>query len=304
LKAGATRILRFMPASVTTVAKFVPLFPGIYLILPHGALADDKSQYNLFNPTPPSLMREFEPDRPDLTDSAFTVDAGHIQVEADISNYSLSRPDSDKAVTDTFLFAPTEFRIGVTNNAELDVLVQPFKAVRTRSTEQTPDAWDVGTDVLEVSARFNLVGNDAFERPGAWAVGLKPFVEIPTTRNAVSEENVEGGLVIPFAIKLTQKLEAELMTEYDIIKNSERSGYHVEYFNSGSLTYRLTRVISPYIEAATILGGDEPTGPVVIVGTGVLFELSENFSIDFASNIGITGASDRVNLVVGLAKRF
>ncbi len=141
-------------------------------------------------------MREFEPDRPDPADSAFTVDAGHIQVEADISNYSRSRPDSDKAVADTFFFAPTEFRIGVTNNAELDILMQPFKAVRTHSVEQTLDSWDVGADALEVSARFNLIGNDAFERPGAWAMGLKPFVEIPTARGGVGEENVEGGLVV------------------------------------------------------------------------------------------------------------
>jgi hypothetical protein len=60
------------------------------------AACADKGQYNLFNPTPTDCMREFEPDRPDLTDNPFTVDAGHVQFEADLFNYSLSRPDSAK----------------------------------------------------------------------------------------------------------------------------------------------------------------------------------------------------------------
>ena len=37
----------------------------------------DKSSYNLFNPVPENLMRDLSPDRPDVTESPFTVDAGH-----------------------------------------------------------------------------------------------------------------------------------------------------------------------------------------------------------------------------------
>ena len=34
----------------------------------------DKSQFNLFNPTPAALMRAMSTDRPDTTESAYTVD--------------------------------------------------------------------------------------------------------------------------------------------------------------------------------------------------------------------------------------
>lgn len=297
-----------MPNGSMTVSKRLSLLLAAGMLPSHGALAIepqvDKSQYNLFNPTPPRLMRELEPDRPDLTDSPFTVDAGHVQLETDLLNYTRSRPDRDKTVTEEFLFGPTEIRIGITNSAELDLLVQPFNAVRTHFAEPIMDTWEAGPDVLEISARFNLLGNDAFDRPGAIAVGLKPFVEVPTVRNGVGNENVEGGLVIPIAIKLAEKIEAELMTEYDLVKSEEESGYHVEYFNSASLTYELTPAVTTYIEAATVFGGKDPGGPVVILGAGVLFELSKNFAIDFASNFGITETSDRINLVVGLTKRF
>src|SRR5258707_15821817 len=43
----------------------------------------DKSGYTLFNPTPREYMRAFTTDRPDLTESPFTVDAGHFQLEMD-----------------------------------------------------------------------------------------------------------------------------------------------------------------------------------------------------------------------------
>src|SRR5688572_5942243 len=40
-----------------------------------------KSHYHLFNPTPRAQMREMSTDRPDQTESPYTVDAGHVQVE-------------------------------------------------------------------------------------------------------------------------------------------------------------------------------------------------------------------------------
>jgi hypothetical protein len=39
----------------------------------------DKSAFSLFNPTPRELMREMSTDRPDTTESPYTVDAGHFQ---------------------------------------------------------------------------------------------------------------------------------------------------------------------------------------------------------------------------------
>lgn len=262
----------------------------------------DKSQYNLFNPTPPSLMREFEPDRPDLTDNPFTVDAGHVQLEADLVNYTRSRPDEDGTVTEKFLFGATDIRVGITNYAEVDFLVQPINAVRMHFVD-SPDDWNAGPDALEIGAKINIYGNDTFEIPGATALGIRPFIEIPTVRNGVGEEDVEGGVSGLFAIKLTERAELELMTEFDFIKNEGRSGYHVEYFNSGTFSYEWTSALSTYFEVATIFGVEGPSD-IVILGTGVLYMLGPNTQLDFGSNFGVTRASDRFNPFIGLTKRF
>jgi hypothetical protein len=47
----------------------------------------DKSGYHLFRPTPRELMRELSTDRPDQTESAYTVDAGHVQLEGCIQRH-------------------------------------------------------------------------------------------------------------------------------------------------------------------------------------------------------------------------
>jgi hypothetical protein len=45
----------------------------------------DKWQYHLLRPTPAELIPEMSTDRPDKTESPYTVDAGHFQVELDVS---------------------------------------------------------------------------------------------------------------------------------------------------------------------------------------------------------------------------
>jgi hypothetical protein len=124
----------------------------------NSAACSEKDQYSLFNPTPVRCLREFQPDRPDLTDNPFTVDAGHVQLEADLVNYTLSRPDVEGTVTEKFLFGATDIRVGLTNNIEVDALVQPINALHTRFIRPSRDTWAAGPDTLEIGAKINLYG--------------------------------------------------------------------------------------------------------------------------------------------------
>ncbi|MBK5198917.1 MAG: transporter, partial [Methyloceanibacter sp.] len=215
-----------------------------------------------------------------------------------------SRPDEQGTITEKFLFGSTNIRVGITNNTELQFLLQPINAVRTRFKKPAMTTWDAGPDVLEITGKYNFYGNDTFEKPGATALGIIPFIDIPTVHNGVGQDHVEGGMDVPFAIKLSDKAELELMTEYDFIKNNQGSGYHVEYFNSGSFSYEFTSKFSTYFEVATLFGNEDPFGGIVTLGTGILYQPNGNTQIDVGSNFGVTRASDRINPFVGLTKRF
>jgi len=261
----------------------------------------DKSQYTLFNPTPANCLREFDPDRPDVTDSPFTVDAGHIQFESGLFSYSLSRPDREHVVTEEFDILDTNIRLGITNYAEIDLDVPPLDIEHTRFPASRFDTWRSGPGQLELQAKINFFGNDNFEKPGSLALGLIPRLDIPTV---IGGDHVEGGVAVPFAVKLSEKFELEMMTEYDLIHNEEGSGYHVEYLNSASLQYDWTEKLSTYYEVATLFGTQDPLGGIVTLDTGVTYKFGHDWAFDVGTNFGVTRASDRVDVTVGLSKRF
>src|SRR5262249_19749879 len=108
---------------------------GTLLLLTNAeAVGADKDQYWLFNLTPDRLLREMTTDRPDLTESPFTVDAGHVQFETTLVGYSRSAPDQAHTVTDEFEFATTNMRIGITNSTELSLVWQPYGTARVQQT--------------------------------------------------------------------------------------------------------------------------------------------------------------------------
>jgi len=78
-----------------------------------GAVPPNKGVYGLGNPTPRHLMRPLSADRPDTTESPYTVDAGHTQIELSFAEWT--RKD-DGPRTDTVDFLPINIKLGITNS--------------------------------------------------------------------------------------------------------------------------------------------------------------------------------------------
>lgn len=270
------------------------------------ALPDNsKERFSLFDPTPDRLLRDLTTDRPDTTESPFTVDAGRIQIETNLFGLSRSRADADGTATDTYDVAATNFRLGLTHRSEINVVARPFGVVRTKPNDPAEATRRSGVGGLDIRAKWNFWGNDAFETPGATALGLLPYVNLPTDRsNGVSPEHVEGGLIVPFAVKLSDKFGLGLNTGVHLARNASTAGYHPEYLNSASLSYEWSERLGTYYEVATRFGTRDPLGHIVMLGTGVTYKLNKNLQLDAGVNFGVTRASDRINPFVGLAARF
>jgi Putative MetA-pathway of phenol degradation len=259
-------------------------------------------EYSLFNPTPAPLMREFNTDRPSITEGPFTIDPGHLQTESDFANFTKSKPDADGAITETIRYGSTNIRLGVASDLELDFVLQPYTTIRT--IDPTSKTWAAGIDTAQLRAKYNIYGNDTYKNPGAIALGIIPFVNIPTAHNGVSQEHVDGGFIVPFQLKMSDKIDLNVMTELDYIKNEMTSGHHFEYVNTGALLYQLTDKLGTYIELATRFGNESPLGGIVIAGGGFTYKLAENVQADIAMNIGLTRASDRINVLAGISRRY
>jgi len=279
---------------------------GVLLLLSNSvAVGADKSQYWLFNPTPDRLLREMTTDRPDLTESPFTVDAGHVQFETTLVGYTRSAPDQAHTVTDEFEFATTNMRIGITNSAELSLVWQPYGAVRVRETDPLRVFWQSGMGELNVRTKFNLWGNDSFEKPGATALALLPFVSLPTDRhNGISPEFVASGIIVPLAVKLSDKWEVAMNGGLVHLREDVESGYHTEYLASASFSYEWNEKLGTYYEVAGRFNTENSRGDPVVLGTGLTYKLTKNLQLDAGVNIGVTPAADRINPFVGISARF
>lgn len=267
--------------------------------------ANAKSQYTLFNPTPDRLLRDLTTDRPDTTESPFTVDAGRVQIETNIFGFARSRPDSEGAVSDTYEFGTTNIRIGLTHAAEIGVVWQPYGIVRTQPGDGTDATRSKGVGGLDIRGKFNFWGNDNFEKPGDTALALLPYVTFPTQRgNGISPETVSGGFIVPFAVKLSDRFTLGLNGGLDFVRAEDSTRYHTEQIASASLSYSWAEQLSTYYEIATRFGTNDPRGNIVIVATGVAYQLTKNLQFDAGINIGVTDAADRFNPFVGVSARF
>jgi hypothetical protein len=277
------------------------------LILSKGADADTypKSNYTLFNPTPEHLLRDLSTDRPDMTESPFTVDAGHIQIETNIFGYSRSRPDDAGTITKAYEFATTNFRIGLTNWAEFNVVIQPHGVVKTRPLDPAETTRSSGIGGVDLRMKINFWGNDTFEKPGATAFGLLPFITLATDRdNGISPIGTEGGLIVPFALKLADKFGLGLNGGLHVVRNEDTPGTHTEWLSSASLSYEWTDNFSTYYEVAGRFGTKDPRGDIGILATGFTYKLQKNVQIDGGINFGVTEASDKFNPFMGISMRF
>src|SRR5687767_5025731 len=94
----------------------------------------DKSHYHLFHPTPREQMRDMSTDRPDKTESPYTVDAGHFQFETDLLSYTRDRDKTGggDTRTDAYAIAPVNLKVGLLNQVDLQVVLDTYNRVRVR----------------------------------------------------------------------------------------------------------------------------------------------------------------------------
>src|SRR5208282_337458 len=152
--------------------------------------------YNLSHPVPQELMRELSPDRPDKTESPYTVDAGHFQLEMDFANYTGDK--SDGVTTKAWNVAPFNLKVGLLNKVDLQFVFDNYLNVRTEDRATGTTSTQSGVGDFTTRLKINLWGDDG----GQTAFALLPFVKVPTSTDDLGNNAVEGGVIFPLAVSL------------------------------------------------------------------------------------------------------
>lgn len=243
-------------------------------------------------------LRELSTDRPDKTESPYTVDAGHIQVELDLAAFARDRDGMSRA--ETFTIAPVNLKLGVTRSTDLQLIFGGHirQTVTDGSTRRRIPTRGVGD--VTVRLKHNLWGNDG----GATALALMPFVTLPTGSNGLGAEAAEFGLIVPLAISVGPGVGAGLMTEIDFARDGEERGYRPSFVNSATVAFDLTNRLGLYTELFTERSTARVARWVVTGDVGLTYTVGRNAQIDAGVNLGLTDAADDLAVFIGLSQRF
>ncbi len=248
----------------------------------------DKSQYHLFNPTPRELWRPLSADRPDATESPYTVDAGAFQLEMSFLEWSTADAAGERL--DSLALAPINFKIGITNSVDLQILINPYLH---EELEGGDDASGIGN--LGLRWKQNLYGNDE----GPFAIAILPFITFPTGDDDVASDEVEGGVILPVAIELPQGWGLGLQAEIDFIDDD---GDREETFShTAVLGHDIIGDLAGYIEyiGEHDLDGDYDS----FLSAGLTYGITPDIQLDAGAVLGLNGDED-LTLFSGITIRF
>lgn len=252
-------------------------------------LATAETGYSLFNPTPKKQWRELSADRPDFTESPFTVDPGAFQLEMSFLSYS---HDGDN---ETYTIAPFNFKLGLTHNTDLQIVFDPYVQIDERIAGNRDGIGD-----FQIRLKINVWENN----DSSTGFGVMPYVKLPTAASNLGNDKVEGGIIVPFATGLTDNLGLGLMFETDFVYDEGDDAYDTEFIVSAVLGSGVTTILGVYGEIVGITSTDTNANNRSMLNLGATVGTSENLVFDAGINLGLTDNTEDITLFGGITYRF
>ena len=255
-----------------------------------------KRGYHLFRPTPSQLLRDMSTDRPDRTESPYTVDAGHAQVEFEAVRFG--RDESDAGDSEELGALGVNLKIGFLPQADL----QLGCAGGVHESATVPGGSELEEDGIGdtfVRVKWNLWGND----DGPTALALMPFVLLPTGSDDLGEDAARPGLIVPFAWSWPSDFAFGAMAQVDWAADTDGEGRHAEWLTTATLGHPVSGPVGAFLEfAATTRPAREGTWAGT-VDLGLTFAATPNLQLDGGAIFGVSEAADGLGLFLGVSIR-
>ncbi len=243
-------------------------------------------------------QREFTTDRPDVTDNPYTIDTGRLQIELSAAEYTLER---DRAQTVDVM--PLSIQYGLSSNVDVQLLFTPYQRRAEGAGVDREVTRGFGDETM-LRLKINLQGNDH----DGLALGVIPYVKLPTGSGGLSNHHVEGGLIMPVAVDLAKDITLGGMIEADLVYHDETGDYGVDLIHSIALEHPVSGSVSAYVEYVGTIPSNAPAGRAshyqALGSAGLILEVQDDLALDLGARIGFSGDADRAAVFVGASKRF
>lgn len=181
-----------------------------------------------------------ETDRPDVTESAITVDAGHFQYESDL--VAFEREQSETSLQKTLAINRANLKVGLTGSTSLQMGIETYAWQRERDNESGEIQHSKGFGNINLRLKQNLIGNNS----GNFALALLPYVTFPTS--TFDDSKLEEGLIVPMQVKLPSDWKIGMQVEVDHLKDKDGDLMHMEYLQSLTVSHEIVKSVTGIAE--------------------------------------------------------
>ncbi|WP_193211599.1 transporter [Luteolibacter marinus] len=229
-------------------------------------------------------LRPLSTDRPDVTESPHTVDAGHLQFEMEIANWSKDGRERDLTLGEL------NAKIGLTSSTDVQ-LVLPFYQHQRHG--------DDGFGDIQIRVKHNLWGND----DGPTALAVMPFIQLPTADDSLGSGEFEGGVIVPFGFEGPAGWSFGTQAELDLVA-ADHGGHQLAFLASATASHSITECTGGFVEMvgiASTSGGDDFEA---YFNTGLTWLVTPTLQFDGGVRVGLTSASVDFSPFVGVSAKF
>ena len=196
--------------------------------------------YDLFHPVPKQQMREMESDRPGVTESPYSVDAGHVQYETDI--FYIEHEKLEEADQHTTIFNQGNLKLGVARNTEIQIGLETYVSQRNKLKDGSSSKGK-GVGDLTVRIKQNLGGNDG----GNFAIAVIPYLKFPTAKYT-GDSKYEEGIIVPIMLELPGEWKIGSQIEADRLFNEDAHAMHTELLQSLTISHEIIKNLDGFAE--------------------------------------------------------
>lgn len=235
--------------------------------------------YWLLSPVPKDKLREMETDRPDVTESAITIDAGHFQYESDV--FTFERENSDESTQNTLTINKANLKFGLAGSTSLQIGVETYVWQNEKDRQSGALERNSGLGDINIRVKQNLIGNNK----GNFALAILPYIKLPTA-TYTDDSKFEEGLIVPLQLKLPGDWKLGMQLDLDHLKDKTGPLMHMEYLQALTVNHDLIKNVSAIAE--TYFTYDFKQHHYLnYLNAALQVEIAHDFKVDGGVNYGI-----------------
>ena len=230
-------------------------------------------------------LRPLSTDRPDATESPYTVDAGHFQFELEIG--SMTRNGGETS----YGLGELNAKYGLDTWTDVQFVLPLYNHIAGGAE---------GFGDMQIRVKRNLWGNDE----GETALAVMPFIQLPTGADGISSDEVEGGIIVPLGFQGAGGWSYGVQAELGVIADNAGSGHNFYILNSATAARALTEKIGVFFELVSIFSeGSEATSEYYF-NSGLTYGVTDTLQLDGGVRVGLSSDSEDFTPFVGVSAKF